>query len=135
MKLFVLSLVAVVFLGVAPAAQAQEEPVQKVISSQIDAFQADDFATAFTFASPMIQRIFGSPANFGAMVKGGYPMVWRPADVRFLGLESRNGGLWQDVMIRDQEDRIHILEYEMIEGESGWKINAVRLRAPGAGAA
>ena len=55
-----------------------------MISEQIDALRADDFATAFTFASPGIQRMFGSPARFGAMVREGYPMVRRPRDVRFL---------------------------------------------------
>ena len=31
---------------------AQEEPIRNTIQSQIEAFQADDFARAFTFASP-----------------------------------------------------------------------------------
>ena len=48
---------------------AQEAPIQKTIQSQIDAFLADDFARAFTFASPNIKGIFGTPENFGAMVK------------------------------------------------------------------
>ena len=54
-----------------------------MISKQIEAFKADDFDTAFSFASPMIQRMFGSASTFGEMVQNGYPMVWRPAEVRF----------------------------------------------------
>lgn len=115
-----------------PAARAQETAVEAVISQQIEAFKADDFDRAFTFASPTIKGLFGTPDNFGAMVRQGYPMVWRPAEVRFLGAEMRDGALWQDVMIRDAEGRVHILEYQMIEAGDGWKINAVRLRrAPG----
>jgi len=133
------SLFAVVLLSMFCAAslpvKAQETPMEQVIASQLDAFRADDFVTAFSFASPMIQNLFGSPANFGVMVKRGYPMVWRPSDVRYLGAQMRGGALWQDVMIRDLEGRVHIVEYEMIEGENGWKINGVRLRAPGAGTA
>ena len=43
-----------------PAA-AQEAPIRATIESQIEAFQADDFARAFTFASPTIKQMFGTP--------------------------------------------------------------------------
>ncbi|QYX55874.1 DUF4864 domain-containing protein [Roseovarius sp. SCSIO 43702] len=109
-------------------AQAQETDAQSVITAQIEAFQRDDFEQAFTHASPTIRRIFGTSENFGQMVRRGYPMVWRPDEVRFLGAEARGGATIQDVMIRDSEGRLHILEYEMIEGESGWKINGVRMK-------
>jgi len=114
-------------LAAAPA-QSDEAAIQKVISDQIEAFQADDFAAAFAFASPTIRTIFGTADNFGAMVKQGYPMVWRPADVIFLPSETIEGVLWQPVMVRDQAGQLHILDYQMWRGESDWKINAVRLR-------
>ncbi|QIE44040.1 DUF4864 domain-containing protein [Pseudohalocynthiibacter aestuariivivens] len=133
MKHFILTAVTMVFCTFALMSKAQEAPIKEVITNQLTAFQADDFDAAFAHASPMIQGMFGSADNFGAMVRGGYPMVWRPADIRFLGLQSRAGALWQDVMIRDQEGRIHILEYEMIKDEMGWKINGVQLRPPVAG--
>lgn len=62
---------------------AEDTKIQNVIAAQIEAFQQDDFQTAFTFASPKIQMLFGSPENFGKMVQNGYPMVWRPSDVTF----------------------------------------------------
>lgn len=108
-------------------AQADED-IEGVISAQIEAFLADDFETAFTFASPMIKNIFGTPERFGAMVRNGYPMVWRPRDVEFLAIERRGRELWQNVMVRDADGAMHILEYQMIPGENGWKINAVRVR-------
>ena len=37
----------------------------------------------------MIQGMFGTPARFGLMVRNGYPMVWRPAEVEFLSVEER----------------------------------------------
>lgn len=123
-------LISVVLLAIAFAlpAKADDAAIQSVISSQIEAFQADDFATAFTYASPKIQGIFGSPENFGTMVRQGYPMVWRPAEVEFLGTEMEGGRLWQNVMIRDAEGRVHVLGYEMITLEDGWKINAVKVQ-------
>ena len=104
------------------------EDIEKVISNQIDAFLADDFETAFTYASPMIKDIFGTPEKFGQMVRQGYPMVWRPSEVNFLSIDRRGKELWQNVMVRDAEGALFILEYQMIPGEMGWLINAVRVR-------
>jgi len=123
------SLVLVLSLAlISPRTEAQAADVQAVISDQIAAFEADDFARAFTYASPTIQGIFGDEMNFGRMVRNGFPMVWRPADVRYLGGQARGPVFMQDVMIKDAQGRLHILEYEMIEGEMGWKINGVRVK-------
>ena len=112
-----------------------EAGIEGTIQSQIDAFLADDFATAFTFASPNIQGLFGSSDRFGAMVRGGYPMVWRPEDVQFLELRDLDGRRWQKVMVRDQGGQFHVLDYQMIETDAGWRINGVQiLPAPEVGA-
>ena len=113
--------------GLASGAFAQSAEIEANIAAQIQAFKADDFATAFTFASPNIQRLFQTPENFGVMVKRGYPMVWRPADVRFLELREVAGALWQKVMITDSGGRVHILDYQMVPLDNGWKINGVQL--------
>ncbi|MCA0908562.1 DUF4864 domain-containing protein [Ruegeria marisrubri] len=114
-------------VGLGSGAFAQNAEIEANISAQIQAFKADDFATAFTFASPSIQRLFQNPDNFGAMVRNGYPMVWRPSDIRFLELREIAGALWQKVMITDANGRVHILDYQMIPLEDGWKINGVQL--------
>jgi hypothetical protein len=125
--------------ALAGPAAAQDGPaasIQDVIRSQIDAFLQDDFETAFTYASPGIQSLFGTPERFGTMVRNGYPMVWRPADVEFLDLERRDGGLWQTVMMRDAAGKLHVLGYSMERGPTGaWKIDGVQiLRQPEVGA-
>ncbi|MEM7320650.1 MAG: DUF4864 domain-containing protein, partial [Pseudomonadota bacterium] len=80
-------LLAVVLAAVfSTSANAQSTEIEANITAQIEALKVDDFAAAFEFASPQIQQIFRTPENFGAMVQSGYPMVWRPADVRFLEL-------------------------------------------------
>lgn len=106
---------------------AQDAAIRGVIDAQVRAFLADDFATAFTFASPTIKGIFGTPERFGAMVMQGYPMVHRPREVRFLELRTVAGNLWQKVMMVDGEGRIHLLDYMMVETPEGWQINAVQL--------
>lgn len=113
-----------------PAA-AQEEPIRNTILNQIEAFKADDFVRAFTFASPTIKGIFMTPENFGMMVKNGYPMVHRPADVKMLELREVAGALWQKVMVTDQQGKTHVLDYQMVETPDGWQINAVQLLPSG----
>ena len=121
-------------LSALPAA-AQDNALQSTILNQIEAFKADDFARAFTYASPSIKSIFMSPENFGMMVKNGYPMVHRPGEVRMLEQRTISGALWQKVMITDQAGRTHILDYQMIETPEGWQINGVQLLPePGVGA-
>ncbi len=133
MRIGIYGLLTAAFLAL--PAYAQEEPIQKTIASQLDAFQNDDFATAFTYASPTIKGIFGTAENFGAMVTQGYPMVHRPAAVRMLELRTVAGNLWQRVMITDAQGSTHLLDYMMIETPEGWQINAVQLlQAPDIGA-
>lgn len=109
------------------AVWAQSEEIEGVIGSQIEAFETEDLALAFRFASPGIQRIFNNPRNFGAMVKGGYPMVWRPGEVRFLELGEQDGLVFQDVEIVDTSGRVHVLRYQMIQYAGEWRINGVNL--------
>ena len=102
-----------------------------MISDQIAAFEADDFATAFSFASPGIQDLFGSADRFGQMVRQGYPMVWHPGGVRFADLTEEGGRTLQRVFVTDAAGALHLLEYEMVPGEGGWRIDGVRLLQDG----
>lgn len=130
MRLAVLSLILAATLALAPPARA--DGIDSTIRSQFDAFLADDFARAFTFASPTIKGLFGTPENFGAMVRQGYPMVYRPSDVRMLERREVAGTQVQRVMVTDQAGRTHVLDYQMIETPEGWQINGVQL-LPGIG--
>ncbi|MCZ4351093.1 DUF4864 domain-containing protein [Roseovarius aestuarii] len=130
MKHAIATMLTVLSLTWGADAEAQAEPIEAVISAQIKAFKADDFEQAFTYASPMIKRMFGDAQSFGVMVQRGFPMVWRPANVQFLNQEERDGAVWQDVLVRDSTGASHVLQYEMIQIDNGWKINGVRVREP-----
>ncbi|QMU58603.1 MAG: DUF4864 domain-containing protein [Boseongicola sp.] len=136
----ILAVLAVLCFGWAATAQEArvlpgEPSLEATIQGQIDAFLVDDFGAAFDFASPMIQQLFGSSENFGSMVRNGYPMVWRPSKLTFLDLRERGGLLWQQVLILDGAGQSHVLEYQMIPTQDGWRINGVSiLQAPGVGA-
>jgi len=128
-SLLLLPVLALLAFGAATAtAEDTVDPaIRSTIQSQFDAFLKDDVTTAFTFASPAIKGMFGTPERFGQMVRNGYPMVWRPGEVRYLELRNVAGNLWQRVMVTDQAGRVHMLDYQMIETPEGWQINAVQL--------
>lgn len=127
---------ALSFTPAAPAAAEDGDAgITRTIQSQLDAFLADDVATAFTFASPGIRQLFRTPERFGEMVRSGYPMVWRPAEVRYLERRDIGGRIVQRVMIIDQQGGLHMLDYLMIRTDAGWQIAGVELlRGPALGA-
>ncbi|MGJ8585883.1 MAG: DUF4864 domain-containing protein [Marinosulfonomonas sp.] len=115
-------------------ARAQSEAVRSVIQQQVEAFQANDNARAFSFASPSLQQMFRSSDNFVAMVQRGYPMVWRPSDVEFSSLRSEQGRQFQTVIFTDQQGDRHALEYELSDAEGDWRIySVVYLKTPDVG--
>ncbi|HKL69175.1 DUF4864 domain-containing protein [Salibaculum sp.] len=127
-------LVTAIFLLAAAPAVAQDADIQSVIEGQMRAFQAEDSAAAFEFASPMIKGMFGSPRTFGMMVRRGYPMVWNNAETRFLQLREIDGEFWQKIRIRDEAGGLHLMDYRMVETQNGWQIDGVvELPAPDVG--
>jgi hypothetical protein len=131
MRMYLAATAAVAVLAAPLRAEPAAEAIQGVISEQIEAFLADDFVTAFTFASPGIKGIFQTPERFGAMVRQGYPMVWRPGELRYLGLDGTGEARRQIVEITDRAGRVFHLEYDMLRTAEGWRIDGVRfLPAP-----
>ncbi|MCK0168108.1 DUF4864 domain-containing protein [Jannaschia sp. S6380] len=130
-----MKVLATVMVLAASAVQADEGAIRGVIGDQIEAFKADDFDTAFTYAAPNIRGMFGTSENFGTMVRRGYPMVWQPGSVEYLGARD-NGATWrQEILITDGAGRLHKLAYLMVETPDGWKIAGVQiLAAPEVGA-
>ena len=55
---------------------ADADNVRGVIAAQLAAFEADDASRAFSFATPQLQKVFGSADNFLLMVRSSYPVVY-----------------------------------------------------------
>ncbi|MEM1234031.1 MAG: DUF4864 domain-containing protein [Pseudomonadota bacterium] len=130
-------ILAIFFLvvGLGGPVSANPSGIQATISGQMEAFRADDFERAFSFAAPNIKGMFGTAERFGSMVRNGYPMVWRNTNVRYLELRELGGRMWQMVQVEDQDGGFHYLDYLMVETENGWQIGAVQfLPEPGIGA-
>lgn len=119
-----------VFALLAGAALAQQDEIAATIDAQIEAFRSDDLGRAFSHASPALRRVFRNAENFGEMVRRGYPMVLDPSDIQYLELRQKAGSLWQKVRITDASGRVHLLDYQMVNVENRWKINAVLLLDP-----
>jgi hypothetical protein len=119
----------------APPAHAGNADFESIISRQIEAFRAGDGATAFSFASPSLQRLFQTPDNFIAMVKRGYMAVYAPRRYNFPGTETDpQGRPVQLVEVVDGDGRVWTARYTFEQQPDGsWRIASVTLeKAPGA---
>ena len=135
------SLVGLVWLLMAlvhPAGGSAGEPlsaedraaIRGVIEAQLAAFRADDGLRAFGFASPSIQRQFGSPANFLAMVRTGYRPVHRPREVQFRDLVEVEGEPVQLVLLVGPDFEVVTAHYVMQrQADGSWRINGCVLQA------
>jgi hypothetical protein len=109
-------------------AKAAAEPVVK----QLEAFRRDDYDTAFTFASGMIQAQFDRQA-FETMVRRGYPEIARSTFAAVTKTELQSPGLaYVTVKIRGANAQAIEATYEMI-WEDGWRINGVATRPDATG--
>ena len=124
----ILTALALAALLTGPARAGDAEDIQAVIGAQLDAFQQDDWERAFTYASPMIQGMFGSPTGFSAMVRGGYPMVWRPSRIEVGPLEDGPRGPVQIMYLDGPDGVAYVAAYEMTQVDGAWRINGVRIR-------
>ena len=122
-----ISFICALFFLAAPIFAGDKEDIQATISRQLEAFQLEDFAKAFSYASPSIQSIFGSPDNFESMVKRGYPMVWKPGKVTFLSVDPYHHGMAQNIQIFDRNKKAHYLRYYMVKLGDSWKISGVEI--------
>ena len=114
-------------VGATPLAEPDARAVRQVVEAQLDAFAADDAERAFSYASPAIRAQFGDANTFMDMVRGGYPMVLRPAAVSFFkaqALDGANSAVSQPVHLRDREGRLWLATYVLErQAGAGWRIN------------
>jgi hypothetical protein len=130
-----LALLIVLALGLAalPAraeesAGGDEQALRSVITGQMQAFQRDDGATAYSYASPMIRDLFPTVDGFMTMVRSGYQPVYRPQSVTFGQLKATDGGYLQQVFITGPDGRNWVALYSMQRQPDGsWLINGCSL--------
>ena len=130
-------LVLLAILGFsAPASafsDADRTAIQSTIEQQLQAFLQDDGATAYSFAAPNIKAMYPSVDAFMAMVRQGYPQVYRPRSHSFGELTEEPGNLTQSVDIVDAEGAYWTAVYTLRQEADGtWKITGCYLvKKPG----
>jgi hypothetical protein len=137
---FVLVALAAAFAFIGPA-PVQAEPVaavdaqavQTLIEAQLGAFVADDAKRAFSYASPSIREMFGTPDRFMAMVRASYPVVYRPTSVIFLRPLWVEGELVEGVQLTDGSGALWLATYRLErQPDRSWRISGCDVR-PSAG--
>ncbi|MBV6633900.1 MAG: DUF4864 domain-containing protein [Alphaproteobacteria bacterium] len=115
----------------APATQEDLGAIETVINSQLEAFALDDAETAFAFASPGIQRRFGSANLFIRMVKSSYAPLISPSQVFFGEAQPSNNrdAIVQRVTFQDDNGLLVEALYRMVQIDGGeWRIAGCVLR-------
>jgi Domain of unknown function (DUF4864) len=115
------------------ASDADRLAIRGIIQDQIEAFQRDDAARAFSYASPALQSMFGSQERFMAMVKEGYQPVYRPRSYTMGEFEDTPGGTSLSVQIQDLEGTDWLAIYTLEQQPDGaWRISGCYLaKVPG----
>jgi hypothetical protein len=112
-------------LAAAGLTAADARAARAVIEAQLAAFAADDAERAFSFAAPAIRESFGSADRFMAMVRKGYPVVYRPTSVRFLDPVLEGEALLQRVRMTDDTGAAWMVVYELQrQADRSWRIAA-----------
>ncbi|MCC2687458.1 MAG: hypothetical protein K0S21_261 [Rhizobiaceae bacterium] len=126
--LFAASIAAV---GSSGAGQAEISAAQRVIEAQLQAFQADDGARAYSYAAPGVKRIFPSVDAFMSMVESGYLPVRRPKRYSFgKAAEPSTTSIIQQVMIVGPDGRDYEAVYTLeLQPDGIYRITGVSLRA------
>lgn len=97
---------------------------ERIISAQIEAFRADDGATAYGYAAPQIKQLFPTAEVFMEMVRKGYQPVYRPRNFTFGKIAGESlGRPTQRVTIIDANGKAWIALYTFAKQPDGtWKI-------------
>ena len=105
-------------------ASEERNAIRAVVQAQLDAFQRDDGAAAFGYASPSIRAMFRSPERFMAMVREGYAPVYRPRQVEFRDVVQWRGRITQRVRLIGPDGVPVIANYLMERQDDGsWRID------------
>lgn len=116
-------------LGWAQSLTADEKAVQTVIDSQITAFRGGKHETAFGFAAPSLQQIFGSTDRFIGMVKRGYGPIYGAKQWSFGRSRAQDDIILQEVLLTGPKGGNWIALYTLRKQDDGsWRIAAVQMK-------
>ena len=102
--------------------------IQRVIVSQIKAFERDDGVVAFTYAAPAVRRHFGSPQEFMAMVRTDYEVLFHNRSAAFLGVAVIEGRVIQPLRIITIDGDVMVGLFTMeLQADRQWRVSGCEL--------
>ena len=109
---------------------AEVHQVQAVIAAQLKAFADDDADSAFATATPQVRQAIGDSSRFLALVRGHYPMVYRPVAFGFLQPKENEGQVLQTVTLRDHENNTWLAVFSLErQPDRTWRISGCSVAA------
>ena len=99
--------------------------IEKVITSQFNAFKEKNLSLAYSYASPEIKRQYPSAEIFGKMVKNGYSDIWNSKSHTFEGLKLKGEMAFQMVTVISSNNTINNYLYTLYNYNGEWVIAGV----------
>lgn len=103
--------------------------VQQVISGQLEAFKADNGPLAYSYAAPIVTKVFPTVDIFMKMVKNGYQAVYTNSKYKFGEIITDTlGRPAQHVTITAGDGKRYEAIYAMeMQPDGSWKIAGVQM--------
>ena len=125
-------LLTLLFIFASPARADDITAAQSVISAQEQAFGRADAATAYSFASPAIHRLFPNADIFLYMVQNSYAPVYRHKSFEFGEARTEGSRVAQRVHIVDADGEAWEAMYTLEQQADGsYKITGCTLLRAG----
>jgi hypothetical protein len=108
--------------------KSDREKIQHVITLQLRAFERNDEAIAFSYATADTRRVFGTPRQFMDMVRLGYALLLKHSSREFLEAANVNGLTVQPVKFLTTDGDIVVALYTMErQADNEWRIGGCEL--------
>lgn len=106
--------------------------VQSTITQQLDALRQADGERAFAFASPSVQRRYGSAETFLIILKKSHRDLISARSVKFMTAEqSSSGSVLQQVMVTNRNGHLGMFIYQLEPQKDGtWRISGCAALEP-----
>jgi hypothetical protein len=104
------------------------EKIQRIITLQLRAFERNDEAIAFSYATADTRKVFGTPRQFMEMVRAGYAPLLKHSSREFLEAANVNGLTIQPVKFFTTDGDIVVALYTMErQADNEWRIGGCEL--------
>jgi hypothetical protein len=122
-----------IFLVLAPAAHAQDDPMaaewQAVVTGQVEAFRTHDGAGALSFAGASFKQNFPNPADFEQAIRNwGYSAIMDSRSHSFGPYQQVNENVvLQAVRFTGPDSVLYDAIYQLNREPDGWRVGGVQL--------